>query len=131
MKRILAIILGLVLAFLIMTGCEFLNSLLFPFPAGMDLNNLEEVRAFTQTLPWTAYILVLLGWSLGAFFGGFLLYRVDRTARGLSPIILGIILTLGGVSNFIMLEHPIWVMILGLLIFIPMSVAGFRTSKLQ
>jgi len=129
LKKIIGVIAGLIVAFLLMMLFEYLNSLIFPFPAGMDLNNLAAVRAYSQTLPWTAYLMVIAGWVIASFFGGFVPGKYIPASDIVAPLIIGILLTAGSVGNFIMLEHPIWVMVIGVLVFIPMTVAGYKAAK--
>lgn len=112
-KNILTIFLGLAVAFVTMMLFEFMNSFFFPFPAGMNINDIAQVRAFTQTLPWTAYILVLLGWATGSLLGGFAMHKYNP-GKTILAIIVGVLLSILGVINFVMLTYPIWVMIIGM-----------------
>jgi hypothetical protein len=55
----------------------------------------------------------------------------EKSAAGsilLAPI-TDIILTLCGVMNFLMIPHPLWFVIVGMLIFIPLTLAGYFVAK--
>lgn len=111
-KNILSILLAFAVAFITMMTFEFVNSLFFPFPPGMNINDLTQVREFTQALPWNAYILVLLGWLTGSFLGGYSM-RIYNPGKIILAIIVALLLSILGIINFVMLTHPLWVMIVG------------------
>ncbi|MFO0781191.1 MAG: hypothetical protein U0519_04930 [Candidatus Gracilibacteria bacterium] len=127
-KKFLAIIAGLCGAFAIMMAFEGTNSLFFPFPAGMDLNDIHAVQTFAKTLPWTAYIMVLLGWAMSSIFAGWISTKIAHEKTMKLAITLGIILTLLGIANSLMLEHPIWFNVIGLPLFIPCSILGHKLA---
>jgi len=120
---------GVVSASIIMFLCEYINSLIFPFPANLDLNNIEAVRSFAQNLPWTAYLLVLFGWYDGSFFAGWISSKISKNNTKIIPILIGIFLTISGIMNFIMLQHPLWVVIIGLPAFIPLTILGSQMGQ--
>lgn len=130
MKKVLAVLGGVATAFITMIIFEGINSFLFPFPQGLDVNDWEAVHTFTQNLPWTAYILVLLGWSVGAFLAGFVAKKIIKTNGTTTPVILSILLTLGGILNFILIGHPMWMIIIGLIIFVSLPSLGYQSSKI-
>ncbi|MBP9669595.1 MAG: hypothetical protein KBE09_04890 [Candidatus Pacebacteria bacterium] len=121
--------LSIAIAFFVMLAFEFANSYLFPFPEGLDRMNLEAVRAFAQTLPASAYILVLLGWFFGSCAAGWALSRYLPTATVLHVLVIGGFLTLNGVLNNLMLLHPWWVNLFGLPLFVIGSYAGYVAAK--
>lgn len=82
---------GILSAFVIMMAFEFANSFFFPLPEGLQLSDKDAVARFTQSLPWTAYILVVLGWTFGSFKAGCVTtylaheqtYRLSRVVGGM------------------------------------------------
>src|SRR6185369_3883314 len=54
---------GFIVASIIMLIFEWINHFIFPLPVGLDQHDTAAVQAFTASLPWTAYILVFLGWA--------------------------------------------------------------------
>ena len=61
---------GFIVASIIMLFFEWINHFIFAIPASVDTTDVSAVQAFTASLPWTAYILVFVGWAVGAFEGG-------------------------------------------------------------
>lgn len=129
-NNIVAVFLSLVASSLVMMVCEYTNSLIYPFPAGMDTKNIEEVRAFTENMPSTAYILVLLGWTLGSALGAYLLQRYSRVeSRTRNIKILIMVLTLLGLANNLMFGVSTVIVLLGLIVFYAGAMAGVRLAK--
>src|SRR3954471_3348140 len=64
------IVAGFIVASIIMVIFEWINHYIFPLSADLNQTDTAAVQAFTASLPWTAYILVFLGWAVGAFEGG-------------------------------------------------------------
>lgn len=119
---------SLVAAFVIMLAFEYTNSLIFPFPTNINLGDVEAVRAFTKTMPWNAYILVWLGWVSSSFVAGWLSITLSKTKSIILPLILGVLLTLLGLFNNIMLGTPLWVTIVGLFLFILPALGGYEIA---
>lgn len=117
---------GLVVAFVVMMLFERVNSLFFPLPEGLDIYDTAAVQAFTASLPWTAYILVFLGWVVGAFKAGYVTTYLsgERTYR--LSFLVGIILTILGIINNLMIGHDMFFNIIGLPMFLLFTYLGHR-----
>lgn len=129
-RKFLAIIVGFLAAGLVMSAFELLNFFFFPFPQGMDLSSLEAVRDFARTLPWNAYLLILLGSALGSLVGGLVMRKIARDPASTAvPVIGGLLLTAEGIASVIILEYPLWVIIVGLPMFLAFTMIGYRAKK--
>lgn len=120
------VVAGFVVASIVMMLFEYVNSIFFPLPTDLDWSDAAAVRALTASLPWTAYILVLLGWIAGSFAGGYLTTCLSGESAYRVSFALGIVLTLAGIANIIMLGHPILFLILALPQFLIFSLLGHR-----
>lgn len=130
MKRnILSVLAGLVAAIVIFLIAESLAAYLYPYPSGLNFQDKVAMKAFNQQQPLVAWLLVLLGWTLGSFFCGYLIKWISRSNNKTLPLIAGIVLTLSAVSNFYMIPHPTWFVVAGLLVFIPITFLGHRLKK--
>lgn len=126
LKKTWAVVAGLLTAFIIMMVFEFANSYIYPLPNGMDVVDVAAVQAFTATLPWTAYILVLLGWIVGSFKAGCVTTYIAKERRYKLSLLVGIVLTLLGVVNNAMLGHNMFFNIVGLPMFIVFTYLGHK-----
>ncbi len=126
-RSILAVIAGFVAATVIMMIVETANGRVFYPDLGkraQGVTDREEVRAIMASAPIGALVVVLVGWSLGSLVGGFLATLIGRTASGEHALALGVLLTLAGVANNLMLPPPMWFWIATFIVFIPATYVG-------
>lgn len=128
MKKTFSILIGFVASSLTMMAFEFTNSLLFPFPADLDKQSLEQIRAFAAQMPLTALILVACGWILGSTVGGYVSTKLSKTKSSATALTLGGVLTLFAGLNAWMIQNPLWFHLGGLPVFIIFSYLGFKLA---
>lgn len=127
LKKILALVVGLVICVGTVALLEQLNhSLFIPASASTaDSHDPSVATAFMKNLPVAAYLMVLFAWLAGTAFGiaaASLLIR--RVSRLFVPVITGIML-LSTIANFYLLPHPTWLMIAAVVL-IPFTGIGTR-----
>lgn len=120
---------GFVVASIAMMIFEFANSYLYPLPANLDWMDTAAVQAFTASLPWTAYILVILGWMAGSFKGGWVATRLSGDVSYRTALVLGVILTFAGIWNVMLLGHPLLFTLISIPQFLIFTYLGHRHSK--
>ena len=128
-RKILAVVVALIVAFAIMMIVEMLNSLQIAPPSSEVMGDPAKLREYMASGPVQAYVVVLIGYFLASFAGGFLVKNMSRReSPGMAlPILIGVILTIGGILNFLMLPgQPVWFMALATLIFIPIALLGAK-----
>ena len=132
-RKILAIVVALIAAFGIMMIVEMINTYQIAPPPPEIYNDRERLRAFMAAGPASAYLVVLVGYILAAFAGGFVATKISRqVSQGPTlAMIIGGILTLGAILNiFVMLPgQPMWFAVLSLISFIPVAYLGYRTAR--
>lgn len=128
-RRIGAVLSGIVAAVLLFMVAESINNSLHPFPKTLDLKDTKAVGAFMEAQPIDFWLLVLGGWLVGSIVCGLLIRIIGRSTSLRSPLIAGIVLTLSAVLNFVLLPHPTWFIVCGLVLFIPGTLLGFRLVK--
>ncbi|MGE5813847.1 MAG: hypothetical protein ACM36C_05120 [Acidobacteriota bacterium] len=129
LRSIVAIVSGLIVAFLVVTGAEGVNSQLFPIQAGVDMSDTTAMKQYVASLPVSGFILVLAGWGGGALLGGWAAARVVRRSPMAHAMIVAGLLLCGGVANMLMLPHPAWVWVVGLSLFLLGGYAGGRLAQ--
>ena len=131
-RKILAVIVALIVAVAIMMIVEMLNSLQLAPPTAEVMKDSAKYAEYMANGPARAYIVVLIGYVLASFAGGFIVTKISRqVTTGIAlPIIVGALLELGMIANIFMLpSQPIWFIVAGLLIFIPVSLLGHRFAR--
>ena len=126
-RTILGILAGLVLAWLVMSLAEFGSLALHRPPPGLDLRNPEALALHIAAAPWSAMLLVLVGWVLGAFVGAFVAARIARHRRT-AALMIGALVVLGVIANNMMIPHPLWMTVAGIALPIPAAWLAARLA---
>ena len=108
LRKISAVLLGVLAAFATVTLVEWLGHQVYPLPPGLDFNNPEQVRLFTSNLPLGAFLFVLLGWLLGTLCGGLTACYVAREKPLVFASIIGAVMLAATIANLAMIPHPTW-----------------------
>ena len=131
LRGILAVIVGFVAASVVMMIVEGLNGHVF-FPelgaAAQGVTDREALRKLLAEAPTAALLVVLVGWTLGSFAGGFVATWIGQRPGYVLAIILGILLTLAGIANNLMLPPPVWFWVVSVFVFLPAAYAGGRLA---
>lgn len=108
LKKIAAVVVGLIAGVLTITLIERITSGMYPYPEGMDVNDMEAFKAYAKSLPAAAFAMVMLGHLAGAFISGIVATLIIKNS--LKPaLIAGGIFTGVGLLNLLMLNiHPAW-----------------------
>jgi len=125
-RTIAGVVVGVVVAWLTIMLAEFASAPLHPMPAGLDMRNPESVAAFVATLPASALLLVLSGWVLGGLVGGFVAASISRKPR--PALTVGVVIVLGVIANAVMIPHPMWMTIAGVLLPVPAAWLGAKLA---
>jgi len=130
-RMILAVVVALIVAFAIITIVEMLGATVVLPPSTEVLKDPAAIRQYMMNMPPMAYAMVVIGWIVGAFAAGFIVTKMSRReSPGLTlPILVGVLMTIGAIINFVMLPHPTWFVIVGLLVFIPFTLIGHRLAR--
>jgi hypothetical protein len=131
LRSIAAVLLGFIVASIVMMIVESINGrVLHPglAKAAEGLRDREAIRALLATAPVTAFLVVILGWILGSLSGGWVAARVAGRSAVTHGLVLGVLLTLAGVANNLMLPPPLWFWCASLVVFIPAATLGARLA---
>lgn len=130
-RGILAVVAGFVVASVVMMCVEFVNGhLIYPElgRAAEGLTDREAIRQVMAAAPVGAFLVVLFGWILGSVAGGYVAAKITAVAPMRHAIITGVLLTLAGIANNLMLPPPTWFWI-GIVVFLPAAWFGGRAAS--
>ena len=126
-KRIISVIVALIVAFAVIMGFEHLSGIIFKTPDGGVGKSIAEIMA---NMPMAAFLWLLLGYGVASFLGGLIATFISGRTAVQSALIVGGVLTAGGISNLIMLPyHPLWFMIVNVLEYVPLAWIGFLVAR--
>ena len=127
-RSFLGVVAGVIVGSVVIAVVQRLNSLLFPLPSGLDVTNREALDAAISDMPESALIGVLVAWGLGTFLASWTAVRIGARAARPQALIVGLILLAAAVVNMLMLPHPLWFWIIGVLLFVPSALLGARVA---
>ena len=113
LRAIIGTVVGCVVAIAVITGVEMAGAALFP-QADAD------PKAMVAGMPMAAKLMVLAAWWLGTAVGGWVANRVGRATW--PALAVGLAVAAAVVANVIMLPHPLWMQIAGVLG--PLAIGG-------
>ncbi len=132
-RKILAVIVAMIVAFAVIMIVQMLNALIVPPPTAGVMSDPELTREFIASLPTIAFIVIIVGYALGSFAGGFIVTKMSRRESPgiILPILVALVLEIGAILNFFVLlpGQPMWFVVIGLLVFIPFSLLGHRFAR--
>jgi hypothetical protein len=116
---------GLIVAFVVTFGIEWINTLMYPLPPGTDIRNPDAMKAAMATLPAAALIIVLVGWFLSALVAAWMTTRIAQ-GRPHPAMILGALLLAAAVGNMLVFPHPAWFWTVAVVIYPVATWSGAR-----
>ncbi|HJV23602.1 MAG TPA: hypothetical protein VJ570_12940 [Holophagaceae bacterium] len=131
LRRIFGVILGFVVASAVMLLVEFTNGHLF-YPevgaAAKLVTTAAQMKALMAQVPVGSLAVVIVGWLLGSIVGGWAATRIARSESTGPALSLGLLLTLAGISNNLMMPPPTWFWVVSLPVFFPGTWYGARVA---
>ena len=118
-RMLLAVLAGVISAWVVIMLFEFAGASVYPPPPGSDLSDPEQLRAYIASAPAAAMAFVLAGWAAGAFLGGWVAAKLSHLHRLGAALAVGAVVLAGVVINALMVPHPPWFTVLGLLLPLP------------
>lgn len=129
-RQAFAVFLALLVGAVSISLLENAAHLLYPPPVNFDSSDAEQLESLLKSLPFTAFLLLILAHALGSFVASWTAYKIGRTEKMHLALLLGMMLTLGGISNLFTLPyHPMWFAVVDSLIYLPFAYLGFRFSR--
>jgi len=95
-------------------------------PPGIDFHDPTQVAAHVAKLPAAAFVIVLAAWTIGSFAGGWVAAAISRHWPRACALCVAAFMLAGVAYNVIVLPHPLWMSVLGLLLPIPAALLGAR-----
>lgn len=131
-RKILAVVVALIVSFGIILIVEMINRLVVIPPSAEIMEDSVRLRDFMTNVPPLGYVIVLIGYFLASFAGGFIVTKMSRqVSQGITlPIIVGAILTLYSIAWIILVPgQPMWFIIIAILMSIPATLFGHRLAR--
>jgi hypothetical protein len=107
-RKVLAVVAGAVVAFLIVLLVEGLGLRIYPPPPGVDVGDPASRAAAVAAMPLGALLFVLAAWVLGAGIGAAVATAVVRREARWPGLVVGGLILAGSLYNLMVIPHPVW-----------------------
>jgi hypothetical protein len=125
-KRIIAAVAAVASFMLVVIAGELLNSKIYPMPATIDNKDVIAIEAWSQTQSIGMWLLLLLTYLVASIVAGIVLRVIHKEYIRSVPTAVGVALTVVGAINFFSRPHPVWVIVVGLFLFLPGVFLGYH-----
>ena len=125
-RALLAVAAGIAVAFGGITVLQSIGHQIYPPPEGIDPADREAFAEVVRQMPVPALLLVVAAYAVGTFFGAWLAARI--AGRPFPALLVGGVMMLAGISNLALVPHPLWFMVLSVLVFVPSAWLASRVA---
>jgi hypothetical protein len=129
LRRIGAVLLGLVIAVVMVQIAELGVHVMYPPPPGTNMHDMNAIKAYVASMPMAPLLLVLAGWLFGTLLGTWVAAKVGRSA--VPAYVVGVLLLCGGIANSFIIPQPVWFSIASLAIYIGGTLIAVRLASPQ
>ena len=132
-NKILPIALGIIAGFVIVRLFDFWSHAYYDQDIMNTLPNPQEVEPevyvnvlseMIAKLPFISLFLVMAGWLVAGFVGGAVAAKLTEGNWKRNTLTVGFILFLATLSNLLIIPHPRWMSIFGLMGILPLAYIG-------
>lgn len=112
LRSIGAVIAGLAVGMVVNMAIVQLNmTLLHPAPEGLDTNDMDQLQAYMDTLPASAFLVVMIAHLGQSFVGGWVAARLAASNVMVMAMTVGVLSMAGGIAMMFMISGPTWMYI--------------------
>ena len=132
MRNVYAVLVGMMLAFFLVSVGDSLAGMMFQLPKGLDPNDPATKAAFEAAMlnaPLRAMLVMVGGYFVAALGGAFVARKLVHTPTLIPSLTVGLLLLAATVANFAMMKHPMLMMVLGVLVPVPGSWLGAQLAS--
>ena len=127
-RRVLAVVVGLIAALFVSNLIQFISHAVWPPPFDVDLANPESIKTMIRTMSSGQFIVLLAGYAVGSLVAGYVMGKITRSRNPIAPLIVGALLTAIWVLLNLDFPYPSWVIIVGLFMYIPFLFLGVAVA---
>ena len=107
-RAIVAVIAGLVAAFVSILVTEAVGALVVPAGVAPSLKDAERMREYLAGLPLSAYAFIIAAYLIGSAVGGVVAARVVGRPSSRCVWVVGGLLLAVTMGNLVLIPHPLW-----------------------
>ena len=129
-RNVLAVVLGLVVGSLVNMAIVKVGPMFVPPPAGVNMEDMESLRATAHLLEPKHFAPPFLAHALGTLAGAVLAYLLASSRPALFGYAIAVVFLGGGIAASLMIPAPAWFIALDLIVaYLPMAWLGCQIGR--
>jgi hypothetical protein len=130
LRNILAVLAGVIIGSVVNMGLITISGKVIPPPAGVDVTNMESLKASMHLFEPRHFIFPFLAHALGTLVGAFVAFIIAASHKIKFALGSGVFFLIGGITNVFLLPAPTWFAVLDLVgAYIPMGWLGGKLAE--
>jgi hypothetical protein len=122
LRNILAVIIGVIIGSMTNMAIIKLSGQVIPPPEGVDVTNMESLKANMHLFQSEHYIMPFLAHAAGTFVGASLAVLIAASHKMKFALGIACFFLLGGITNAYLLPAPVWFIVVDLMVaYLPMG----------
>jgi hypothetical protein len=124
-RNVLAVLVGIVVCMFVNGGIIAISSSVIPPPEGVNVNDMESIRASIHLFQPKHFVMPFLAHALGSLLGGLVAALIAANRKMTFALVIGIVHLAGGIAAAFLIPAPIWFIALDLVVaYLPMAWIG-------
>lgn len=128
MRSILSIVAGVAVGVLAVFFLEMINLSLYPVPSDLNIESKVEMNAYIKSLPYSAFVMIVIAHVVGAFLAAFIAGMVARSKRIRIGLIAGAFLLVFTILNAFSVGQPNLISAIDILLTAAAGLLGARVG---
>ncbi len=113
MRKVVAIVVGVVVSFVLIGAIDNLGHRVYPLTGMPAVADRAAMREYIAAMAPGAKAFAVAAWLVAGFFGPFLAARLARGPGVVAPVVVACVVLAAVVANLVMLPHPPWMNVVG------------------
>lgn len=128
-RNVLAVIVGFLAGSAVNMGLVMASPHIIPPPTGVDVNDIESIKASIHLYEFKHFIVPFLAHALGTVVGAYVAVIISVSYKLIMGLVIGVLFLLGGISVAFMLPSPTWFVVVDIVgAYIPMAWIGTKLT---
>ena len=128
-RNVLAVIVGFLAGSAVNMGLVMASPHIIPPPAGVDVNDIESIKASIHLYEFKHFIVPFLAHALGTVVGAYVAVIISASYKLIVGLVIGVLFLLGGISVAFMLPSPTWFVVVDIVgAYMPMAWIGTKLT---
>jgi len=128
-KYVLPVVVGAMCGMILIILGRNLVFTIYPLLPGTDKYDADSLGRSIKLLPDKGFIMLLVNSAVCSFLAGIIATLVSKRETMRPPLVVGFVLMLAAVYDFINLGEPTWFAVINVLIYMPLAYLGYVTLR--